>query len=225
MKILIIEKEKEISDNIATFLSSDYYLCEQAFTYADAKMKINLYEYECIILDFMLPDGNGLDLLKEMRNTHNQAGVIIVSTKDSVNDRIKGLEVDADDYMSKPFSLPELKMRIYAIIRRIKFNTSNILYSNGITIDLLRKTVSVNSEIITLTKTEYELLLFLISNKNKVISKLSMAEHLTGEMADMLNNHNFVYTHIKNLKAKLTQKGCSTCIKNVYGTGYKWIEE
>lgn len=225
MKILIIEDEKELSDNIVTFLSSENNLCEQAFTCADAKMKVNLYEYDCVILDLMLPDGNGLDLLRNIRNNHNQVGVIIVSAKDSINDKIIGLEVGADDYLSKPFSLPELKTRIYAIIRRKQFNTNNLMYSNGVTIDLLKKTVKVGPNIITLTRTEYELLLFLISNKNKVISKLSMAEHLTGEMADMLDNHNFVYTHIKNLKAKLAMNGCSECIKNIYGTGYKWVEE
>lgn len=225
MKILIIEDENELSDNIVTFLSSENYLCEQAFTCADAKMKVNLYEYDCVILDLMLPDGNGLDLLRNIRNNHNQVGVIIVSAKDSINDKIIGLEVGADDYLSKPFSLPELKTRIYAIIRRKQFNTNNLMYSNGVTIDLLKKTVKVGPNIITLTRTEYELLLFLISNKNKVISKLSMAEHLTGEMADMLDNHNFVYTHIKNLKAKLAMNGCSECIKNIYGTGYKWVEE
>lgn len=225
MKILIIEDEKELSDNIVTFLSSENYLCEQAFTCADAKMKVNLYEYDCVILDLMLPDGNGLDLLRNIRNNHNQVGVIIVSAKDSINDKIIGLEVGADDYLSKPFSLPELKTRISAIIRRKQFNTNNLMYSNGVTIDLLKKTVKVGPNIITLTRTEYELLLFLISNKNKVISKLSMAEHLTGEMADMLDNHNFVYTHIKNLKAKLAMNGCSECIKNIYGTGYKWVEE
>lgn len=157
-------------------------------------------------------------------NEHSKNGRFV---SDSAKIWICGLylEVGADDYLAKPFSLPELKMRIYAIIRRKKFYTSNILCSNGIKIDLLKKTVTINSETITLTRTEYELLLFLISNKNKVISKLSMAEHLTGEMADMLDNHNFVYTHIKNLKAKLTRQGCSECIKNIYGTGYKWIEE
>lgn len=139
MKILIIEDERELSDNIVTFLSSENYLCEQAFTFADAKMKVNLYEYECIVLDIMLPDGNGLELLKEIRDGHNQVGVIIVSAKDSINDKITGLEVGADDYLAKPFSLPELKMRIYAIIRRKRFYTSNILCSNGIKIDLLKK--------------------------------------------------------------------------------------
>lgn len=225
MKILIIEDEKGLSDNIVTYLSSDQYLCEQAFTYSDAKMKVNVYDYDCVILDIMLPGGNGLDLLRDIRRRHNPVGVIIVSAKGSLDDKILGLEIGADDYLAKPFNLPELKMRIYALIRRREFSASNMMCSNGITIDLLKKTVTTDSKPVVLTRTEYELLLFLISNKNKVVSKSSIAEHLSGEMADMLDNHNFVYTHLKNLKAKLASAGCTDCIKNVYGTGYKWAEQ
>ena len=115
-------------------------------------------------------------------------------------------------------------MRIYAIIRRKEFSSNNLLQSNNITINLLSKSVSVNDQLIILTRTEYELLLFFISNKNKVISKSAIAEHLSGDMADMLDSHDFVYTHIKNLKAKLAEKGYKESIKNVYGTGYKWLE-
>ena len=141
-----------------------------------------------------------------------------------MEDKVRGLEIGADDYLAKPFHLPELSMRIYAIIRRKKFSANNVLQSNGITINLLSKTVHINNKTVLLTRTEYELLLFLIGNKNKVISKGAMAEHLSGDMADMLDNHDFVYTHIKNLKAKLAEAGCKDCIKNVYGTGYKWVE-
>lgn len=224
MKILIIEDEKELSDSIVSYLSSENYLCEQAFTFNDAKMKVNIYEYDCIILDLMLPGGNGLDILRDIRNKKNPVGVIIVSAKDSLDDKLAGLEIGADDYLPKPFHLSELKMRVYAIIRRKEFSATNIISSNGINIDILKKTVSVNDKEVFLTRSEYELLLFFIGNKNKVISKSSMAEHLTGEMADMLDNHNFVYTHIKNLKAKLAGAGAKDSIKNVYGTGYKWVE-
>lgn len=224
MKILIIEDEKELSDSIVSYLSSENYLCEQAFTFNDAKMKVNIYEYDCIILDLMLPGGNGLDILRGIRSKKNPVGVIIVSAKDSLDDKLAGLEIGADDYLPKPFHLSELKMRVYAIIRRKEFSATNIISSNGINIDILKKTVSVNGKEVFLTRSEYELLLFFIGNKNKVISKSSMAEHLTGEMADMLDNHNFVYTHIKNLKAKLAGAGAKDSIKNVYGTGYKWVE-
>ncbi len=224
MKLLIIEDERELSDSIVAYLSSENYLCEQAFTCDEAKEKVELYDYDCVLLDLMLPGGNGLDILRNIRNKNNPVGVIIVSAKDSLEDKVRGLEIGADDYLAKPFHLPELSMRIYAIIRRKEFSANNVLQSNGITINLLSKTVHINNKPVLLTRTEYELLLFLIGNKNKVISKGAMAEHLSGDMVDMLDNHDFVYTHIKNLKAKLAEAGCKDCIKNVYGPGYKWVE-
>lgn len=224
MKILIVEDERKLSDSIVAYLNGERYLCEQAFTYADAKMKVNMYEYDCILLDLMLPGGNGLDILSDIRSKSNPAGVIIVSAKDSLDDKVKGLEIGADDYLAKPFHLAELSMRIYAVIRRKAFSASNVLENNGIKINLLEKSVTVNDRSVVLTKSEYDLLLFFIGNKNRVISKSAMAEHLSGEMADMMDNHDFVYTHIKNLKAKLADAGCKDCVKNIYGTGYKWVE-
>ena len=224
MKILIVEDQRKLSDSIVAYLNGERYLCEQAFTYADAKMKVNMYEYDCILLDLMLPGGNGLDILSDIRSKSNPAGVIIVSAKDSLDDKVKGLEIGADDYLAKPFHLAELSMRIYAVIRRKAFSASNVLENNGIKINLLEKSVTVNGRPIVLTKSEYDLLLFFIGNKNRVISKSAMAEHLSGEMADMMDNHDFVYTHIKNLKAKLAEAGCKECVKNRYGTGYKWVE-
>lgn len=224
MKLLIIEDERELSDNIVTYLSSENYVCEQAFTYGDAKMKVNLYDYDCVLLDLMLPGGNGLDILRDIRSKRNPVGVIIVSAKDSLDDKVKGLEIGADDYLPKPFHLAELSIRIYAIIRRKEFAANNLLRSNGIEINLPAKSVIIKGQPIVLTRTEYELLLFFIGNRNRVVSKASIAEHLSGDMADMLDNHDFVYTHIKNLKAKLSEAGVRDCIKNVYGTGYKWIE-
>ena len=224
MKLLIVEDERKLSDSIVTYLNGEKYFCEQAFTYDEAKNKINLYEYDCILLDLMLPGGSGLDILRDIRNRHNPTGVIIVSAKDSLDDKIKGLEIGADDYLTKPFHLAELSMRIYAVIRRKNFAANNILEDNGIRINLLEKSVTANGTPVTLTKSEYDLLLLFIGNKERVISKSAIAEHLSGEMADMMDNYDFVYTHIKNLKAKLAEAGCKDCIKNVYGTGYKWIE-
>ena len=222
MKVLVIEDEKELSDSIVTYLSAENYLCEQAFTYADAKVKVNVYEYDCVLLDLMLPGGDGLDILCDLRKKRNPVGVIIVSAKDSLDDKVRGLAIGADDYMSKPFHLAELSMRIYAVVRRREFSVSNLLESNGVCVNMMDKSVSVKGEAVLLTKSEYELLVFLIGNKNRVVSKSAIAEHLSGEMADMLDNLNFVYTHIKNLKAKLAAAGCSDCIKTVYGMGYKW---
>lgn len=225
MKVLVIEDEKELSDSIVTYLSAENYLCEQAFAYADAKMKVNVYEYDCVLLDLMLPGGDGLDILCDLRKKRNPVGVIIVSAKDALDDKVRGLAIGADDYMSKPFHLAELSMRIYAVVRRREFSVSNLLESNGVCVNMMDKSVSVNGEAVLLTKSEYELLVFLIGNKNRVVSKSAIAEHLSGEMADMLDNLNFVYTHIKNLKAKLAAAGCSDCIKTVYGMGYKWAAD
>ena len=225
MKLLIIEDERELSDNIVTYLSSENYVCEQAFTDGEAREKVNLYDYDCVLLDLMLPGGNGLDILRDIRSKRNPVGVIIVSAKDSLDDKVRGLEIGADDYLPKPFHLAELSMRIYAIIRRKEFAANNLLRSNGIEINLPGKSVSVGGQSVVLTRTEYELLLFFIGNRNRVVSKASIAEHLSGDMADMLDNHDFVYTHIKNLKAKLAEAGVKDCVKNVYGTGYKWNDE
>ena len=225
MKILLIEDERELSNNIVTYLASDHYICEQAFTYREAIDKIDIYTYDCILLDLNLPGGDGLKILEEIKERNIDSGVIIISARGSLDDKIKGLQIGADDYLAKPFPLPELSIRIYALLRRQQFSHNNTLVSNRVVIHLLAKTVFVGETEILLTKSEYELLLFLVGNKNKVISKNAIAEHLSGDMADMLDSHNFVYAHIKNLKSKLHDAGCEGCIKTVYGTGYKWEEE
>lgn len=224
MKILIVEDEHKLSDSIVTYLKSEKYLCEQAFDYNEALEKVRGYDYDCVLLDLMLPGGSGLDILRDIKRRNNPAGVIIVSAKDSLDDKVKGLEIGADDYLPKPFHLAELGMRVYAIIRRKEFGASNALENNGIKINLLEKSVEANGRPVTLTKSEYDLLLFFIGNRNRVLSKGAIAEHLSGDFADMMDNFDFVYTHIKNLKAKLAQTGMPNCIQNVYGMGYKWIE-
>lgn len=224
MKILIVEDEHKLSDSIVTYLKSEKYLCEQAFDYNEALEKVRGYDYDCVLLDLMLPGGSGLDILRDIKRRNNPAGVIIVSAKDSLDDKVKGLEIGADDYLPKPFHLAELGMRVYAFIRRKEFGASNTLENNGIKINLLEKSVEANGRPVTLTKSEYDLLLFFIGNRNRVLSKGAIAEHLSGDFADMMDNFDFVYTHIKNLKAKLAQTGMPNCIQNVYGMGYKWIE-
>ncbi len=224
MKILIIEDEKELSNNIATYLSGNNYLCEQAYNYEQGIEKIDLYEYSCILLDINLPDGCGFELLSEIRKRNITTGIIIISARGELDDKIKGLTDGADDYLAKPFSLPELTIRIHALIRRQLASTNNILESNNIKVDLLAKRASVNEEDLNLTRSEYNLLLFLIGNKNRSISKNAIAEHLSGDMADYLDDVSFIYAHIKNLKAKLAQNGVENCIKTVYGIGYQWIE-
>lgn len=225
MKLLIIEDEKQLSDSIVSYLGKEDYFCEQSFTFNDAMMRVGVYDYDCILLDLMLPGGSGIDILKRIKERKPETGVIIVSAKGSLDDKVEGLKIGADDYIAKPFHLPELSMRIFALLRRKNFTSSNTLHSGKLEIDLLDKKVTVDGKSITLTKSEYELMLFLIENKRKVVSKSAIAEHLSGEMADMLDDFNFIYAHIKNLKAKLADAGICNCIKTYYGSGYKWNVE
>lgn len=222
MNILIIEDERELSLNIAAYLKNESYVCDIAANYREALSKIEVYDYDCILLDLMLPDGDGLKLLEILRQENKQDGVIIISAKDAIEDKISGLKLGADDYLPKPFHLSELGARIYSIIRRKKFGSSNTLEINELRIDLLSKSVNVANTAVPLTKKEFDLLLFLIGNKNRVISKAALAEHLSGDMADMMDNYDFVYSHIKNLKKKLAEAGCEDYIRTSYGMGYKW---
>lgn len=222
MKILIIEDENDLAESIATYLSHEQYLCEFASTCSEALDKIQLYDYACILLDIGLPDGNGLNILEKLKLQNKQDGVIIISAKNALDDKIKGLQIGADDYLTKPFHLSELAARIYSVIRRKQFNNSNIIKQHELEIDLLAKTVTVNTDQVLLTKKEFDLLMYFVGNKNRVISKSTLAEHLSGDIADMLDNHDFIYAHVKNLKKKLTEAGCGSYIKTVYGTGYKW---
>lgn len=225
MKLLIIEDERQLSDGIVGYLAREDYLCEQAFTFGEAMMKVGVYEYDCILLDLMLHGGSGLDILRRIKQRAPQTGVIIVSAKDSLDDKVAGLQIGADDYIAKPFHLPELSMRIFALLRRKNFDATNTLRSGAVTVDLPGRRAMVGSRVLDLTKSEYELLLFLIENRRRVVSKSAVAEHLSGDMADMLDDFNFVYAHIKNLKAKLAEAGAPGHVKTYYGQGYQWREE
>lgn len=222
MKILIIEDERELAKDIANYLSSENYHCEFASTYDEANEKITLYDYDCIVLDLMLPGGNGLDILTQLKAQNKEAGVIILSAKNALEDKISGLKLGADDYLAKPFNHAELSARIFSIIRRKQFDNSNLISLDELQIDLLSKNAWVNAVELNLTKKEFDLLLYFIGNKNKVISKGAIAEHLNGDLADLFDNHDFVYAHVKNLKMKLTKLGYQGAIKTIYGTGYKW---
>jgi len=222
MKILLIEDERELAQSIMEYLGKENYTCELASTFREAVAKIDVYHYDCILLDITLPDGDGLKILDQLNRDDKQDGVIIISAKNSLDDKVKGLQEGADDYLTKPFHLPELTARIYSVIRRKQFNNSNIVRQDELEIDLLAKTVSSNGQIIALTKKEFGLLILFIGNKNRVLSKSTLAEHLSGDFADMLDNFDFVYAHVKNLKRKLNEAGCTQYLKTVYGTGYKW---
>ncbi|MCW2118252.1 response regulator transcription factor [Flavobacterium sp. 7A] len=225
MKILLIEDEKELAESIKSYLSGNDFICEWTDKVKIAIDKISNYEYDCIVLDLTLPDGNGLEVLKEIKRQNKSEGIIIISAKETLETRIEGLTLGADDFLTKPFHLSELLVRTQAIIRRKKFKGNNFVTFNEIEIDILSKTVKVNGRKLDVTKKELDLLLYLIGNQDRVLSKSAIAEYLSGDMADMLDNHDFVYAHIKNLKNKLKEAGIIDYIKTVYGLGYKWQNE
>ncbi|MDA3906252.1 MAG: response regulator transcription factor [Bacteroidales bacterium] len=225
MKLLLIEDEAELAKSIQEYLNVNDFVCEWVSNFSEAINKISIYNYDCILLDLMLPDGNGFDILTELKKQNKTDGVIIISAKETLESRIEGFNLGADDYLTKPFHLSELLVRIQALIRRKQFNGNNKIVFNEIEIDILSKVVTVNDEIIDITKKEIDLLLYLIGNQKRVLSKAAIAEHLSGDMADMLDNHDFVYAHIKNLKKKLRNSQCGDYIKTVYGLGYKWQNE
>ncbi|WP_316812218.1 response regulator transcription factor [Pedobacter heparinus] len=224
MKVLIIEDEHELANSMVSYLSGQDYVCELAADFQQAMNKIAAYNYDCILLDLMLPGGSGMKILDELKLQHKEDGVIIISAKNSLEDRIMGLKLGADDYLPKPFHLSELSARIFSIIRRRNFANSNVIQQGDLKVDLLAKAVNVGGLPVALTKKEFELLIFFIGNKNKVISKSALAEHLSGDLADMLDNHDFIYAHIKNLKKKLFEAGCENYLKTLYGNGYRWEE-
>lgn len=223
MKLLVIEDEKDLSESICSYMSREQFICETAYDYDSAKEKIHLNEYACIILDIMLPYGNGIDLLKSLKDANKSDGVLIISAKNSLEDRINGLHLGADDYLSKPFHLAELGARVAAIIRRKSFSGKTKIMIDDLVLDLSDKTLkSTTGKVIPLTRKEYDLLVYLVSNKNRVVTKEAIVEHLWGDSIDMSNSYDFVYSHIKNLRKKLMQTGSTDYIKAVYGMGYKF---
>ena len=225
MKILIIEDEEGLRESIEEYFTGDGDICETADSYQSAIAKISLYRYDCILLDITLPGGNGINILKILKENNHTDGVLIISAKNSLDDRLDGLNLGADDYLVKPFHLSELKARVSAIIRRKTFNGSNQLIFNEITIDLQAKEVKVDHQLIKFTRKEYALLLYFISNKGKVVSKNAIAEHLWGDGIDMADNFDFIYSHIKNIRKKLMEAGSKDYIQAAYGMGYKFADQ
>ncbi|HVX52026.1 MAG TPA: response regulator transcription factor [Chitinophagaceae bacterium] len=220
MKLLIVEDEIPLSQSIADYLSPGY-ICEQAFTYATALDKIKEYDYDCIILDIMLPGGSGMQLLNFLKKMRKAEAVIIISAKNSIDDRVTGLESGADDYLTKPFHLSELNARVAALLRRKSFGGHAELIAGDILVDIAGKVVKVNNTFISLTVKEYQLLLYFIANRNKVLSKNNIASHLWDDSIDSFGNYDFIYTHIKNLRKKIVAAGGEDCIRSIYGVGYK----
>jgi len=222
MKILLIEDEPDLRKSIKQYLHQEGYLVESAADYIKASEKVSDYDYDCILIDITLPKGSGLDIIKQLKENNSKAGIIIISAKNSADDKIIGLDIGADDYLAKPFNLAELNSRIKALMRRRNFEGSKSIIVNEITIIPEERSVKVNSETVTLTAKEYDLLLFFVTNKNRVVSKNSIAEHLWGDDSDQMDSHDFIYVHLRNLRKKLAEKGCTDYVQMIYGIGYNF---
>ena len=223
MKILIVEDEKALSESIAHYLRQEDFLCDMAGNYKEAIDHIESFDYDCILLDITLQDGNGLDILKTLKKNNKSEGVLIISARNSLEDKVSGLTLGADDYLPKPFHLSELGARVSAIIRRKHFGGNKLLIFHDLTIDTQAKSVTLGNKVVDLTRKEYQLLLYFAYNKGRVLSKNAIAEHLWGEDMGGGINYDFIYTHIKNLRRKLMDAGAGDCIQSVYGMGYKFV--
>ena len=224
MKILIAEDETDLQKSIATYLERDGNVCETASDYTEAAYKVNLYDYDLIILDVNLVSGSGLDVLKALKKENKETGVIIISANNSLDDKLDGLDLGADDYITKPFHLAELNSRIKAVLRRGKYGGDDTISFNKIKVDTKSRTAYIDGKSLSLTRKEYDLLVFFMTNKGRVLSKEVIAEHLWGDNSDLADNFDFIYVHINNLRKKLTGEGAKY-IKTAYGSGYKFIDD
>lgn len=222
MKVLIIEDNEELAENTQGFLVREGYVCELCYNHAEAQRKLNAFNYDCVILDIMLPDGNGLNLLKYIKTEKIESGILIISARNSLDDKVTGLELGADDYLTKPFHLTELHARLKAIYRRKNLQGDSRITFEEISVNTDTMEARVNDQVLELTKKEFDLLLYFLVNKNRVLTRQSIAEHLWGDYTDNLSNFDFVYQHVKNLRKKITGAHGKEYIGTVYGLGYKF---
>lgn len=223
MKILIIEDEPDLLDNMVQSLQKEKFLVETADTFLSAMDKISMYDYSCILLDINLPGGSGMDVLQEIKKLKKTDGVIIISAKDSLDDKLTGLTFGADDYLTKPFHLAELNARINAVLRRKTFDGQNTVSLKNLDINYDNRTVEIDGVPLVLNRKEYDTLIYFISNKNRLITKTALAEHVWGDQTDEADNLDFIYSQIKNLRKKLKEGNAEIEIQAVYGIGYKLV--
>jgi Response regulators consisting of a CheY-like receiver domain and a winged-helix DNA-binding domain len=224
VKLLIVEDDRSLSRSINDYLKMEGHICEVALTLNEAVQKADVNKYDCVILDIGLPDGNGLDLIREMKARRLTGGILILSAKSSLDDKLIGLKIGADDYLTKPFHFSELSARINSIQRRNNYLGMNEITFNEIRINTEDNQVYVHDKLIILTKKEYDLLLFFIANRNRIITKESIVEHLWGDNVILTDSFDFVYTHVKNLRKKIVASEGRNYIKCIYGFGYKFID-
>lgn len=221
MKILVIEDEPSLRTMMCDMLEKEKYIVESAGDFHRAEEKINDYEYDVILLDIMLPGGSGMELLKILKESKNQAHVLIISAKDSLEDKLEGLDLGADDYITKPFHLAELSARIRSVTRRgLKQGSDTINYGN-VSLNTLTRKCTVGEAEVQLVRKEYDILLHFMTRPDHVSNKLTLAEAVWGDNIDQADNFDFIYAQIKNLRKKLQAAGADIEIKAVYGFGYK----
>lgn len=225
MKILVIEDEADILEVITTSLTKEKYVVESAADYISALDKISVYDYDCILLDIMLPGGSGLKLLEQLKKSDKDSNVIIISAKDSLDDKIIGLNLGADDYLAKPFHIAELNARIKAVLRRKSFDGKNTLSLSNITLDVDERTLTIDNQLVTLNRKEFDMLYYFMLNKNRLVSKTALAEHVWGDNIDQADSFDFIYYQIKNLRKKLRDADAGIEIEAVYGIGYRLLEK
>ena len=221
MKILIIEDEIGLREVIQDSLEKEKYIVETAHDFFSGLDKLGSYDYDCVLIDIMLPNGSGLDLLSEIKKQKKQEAVIIISAKDAVDDKVKGLDLGADDYLSKPFHLAELHARIKSAIRRKSHNGDSLITYKNLTLSPEQRTVSVENKELILNRKEFDLLYYFVINPNRLINKTALAEYVWGDHTDQADNLDFVYSQIKNLRKKLKDADAEIDLQAVYGIGYK----
>ncbi|MDR1739828.1 MAG: response regulator transcription factor [Bacteroidales bacterium] len=221
MKILIVEDEIKLLRSIEEFLSTEKYIVEKASDYKTAHEKILLYDYDCILLDINLPDGNGINLLETLKKENRIANVIIISANNSLDNKVKGLDMGADDYLTKPFHLAELHARIKAVFRRKQQEGQQFTEIGNTKFDFFNRQIIVNGESLNLNRKEFDILSLFINNPNKLITKENVAEYVWGDNIDMADSFDFIYSQIKNLRKKLKNAFSEIEVENVYGAGYK----
>lgn len=221
MKVLVVEDQLELLEAIEEALSDSQFVCETASTFTKAIEKVNLYTYDVLVVDINLPDGTGLDVIRQLKRERPDTGVIVVSARDALDDKLEGLELGADDYITKPFAMAELVARVKALMRRRQFGGNNLLSFGELTVDPENRTAHVGNKHVILTKSEFPILLFFLSNQGRVVSRETLAEHIWGDNMDLSDSFDFIYSHIKNLRKKLSSDNFSLPIKSVYGIGYK----